>query len=98
MTSERQNRILDGIARSTVVISYSSRAYQENMKCMFELKEARTMNPPKPIVTLAAEQNLVQVSSKLFLDLSKIQTIPFADVSGITADYFDLEDVQTGKY
>lgn len=96
MTSARQNAISDGIGRSTVVIAYSSRIYQENMKCMFELKEARTRTPPKPIITLAAEPNLVAVSSKLFLDLSKIQTIPFADASGITADYFDTEDVPSG--
>ena len=97
MTSTRQNAILDGISRSTVVIAYTNKAYQSNMKCMFELKEARTMTPPKPIITLAAEPNPISYSTKLFLDLSKIKTTPFADVSAITKDYFDTEDVPSGK-
>ena len=96
MTATRQNALIDGISRSTVVINFCNRAYQENMKCMFELKEARTMTPPKPIITLANEADPLSYSTKLFLDLTQIKTLPYADISGISTDLFDAEDVPSG--
>ena len=96
MTATRQNALIDGISRSTVIINFCNRAYQENMKCMFELKEARTMTPPKPIITLANEADPLSYSTKLFLDLTQIKTVPYADISGISTDLFDAEDVPSG--
>ncbi len=98
MTATRQNALVDGISRSTVVIAFCNRAYQENMKCMFELKEARTMNPPKPIITLASEPDPLSYSTKLFMDLSQLKTLGFADITGISTDLFDAEDVPSGKF
>jgi hypothetical protein len=60
------------IQSSLVVVACMSKSFQENVSCMLELKEARTVSPAKQIITLALEENFMEWVSQDVIYLSQL--------------------------
>jgi serine/threonine protein kinase len=90
-----QTSMIDGIAKSDVILVCANQNYQNSPNCMFELNEAKRQN--KKIVTLIIEENpfswakdelklLTNMSSRMFVDVGQISTFSWDTEDGISKE------------
>jgi serine/threonine protein kinase len=101
--SEMRYNMIDsmksGITNSTVVLACLSSVFQTRENCMFEIREAMSLSPPKPIVPIIIEENVNiwmsqelaslfnvakdDFSTKSFVDISMASKLQWEDSEGI---------------
>ena len=85
-----------GIARSKVVVACVDSGYQERPNCMLELHHARELSPPKTVVTVITQPDIMAWGSPELKKLCGVPTKPVLDISGSAAmDGWDSLDGPT---
>ena len=91
-----------GISKSKVMLVCFDALYQSRPNCMFELKEAAKLQSVKeyPIILLVLQPNLTdwismeckelcQVDKKLYIDISKVASLPLGNGNDLTIETID---------
>ena len=85
-----------GIARSKVVVACVDSGYQDRPNCMLELRHARDLSPPKTVVTVITQPDIMTWGSPELKSLCGVPTNPVLDISGSAAlDGWDSLDGPT---
>ena len=85
-----------GIARSAVVVACVDNGYQDRPNCMLELRHARGLSPPKTVVTVITQPDIMTWGSPEIKSLCDLPAQPVLDISESAAlDGWDSLDGPT---
>jgi serine/threonine protein kinase/outer membrane protein assembly factor BamB len=90
MKYDMKHSMRQGIMNSSVVLVCMSEVYQSRDNCMFELREAASMDPPKPIVPLIIQASPEKWASEELFNLCKIKVVDGADSA---PQYLQIDDL-----
>jgi hypothetical protein len=92
MQHEMLKSMSEGISMSSVIIVCASQAYQTSNFCMYELRSALALTPPKPVVVLIVEPNFNSWASPEFAKLCNINHNFSVDISAFASDVWYEEE------
>ena len=85
-----------GVARSKVVVACVDSGYQDRPNCMLELRHARSLSPPKTVVTVITQPDIMTWGSPELKSLCGVPGKAVLDISGSAAlDGWDALDGPT---
>jgi serine/threonine protein kinase len=95
MGTDIQRSMVEGIAKSKVVLACVSSTYQTRPNCLFELSQAQLQS--KSIVTLVLEEQPLQWSSDELKSYCHFDKLKYADISRVAQLPWDADEGATDE-